>query len=105
MTINFEKCFVVYSHPTHIPSLSTWTNNVVKEIRIILDVIDRILFHKWSSKVTIIVNNDYVFEVDSGASLNCIKEGIIPTKYYEKTTERLSSANGIKSNENRLYVI
>jgi hypothetical protein len=23
-----EKCLVVHSHPTHIPPLSTWTNNV-----------------------------------------------------------------------------
>jgi hypothetical protein len=26
--ILFEKCLVVHSHPTPIPLLSTWTNNV-----------------------------------------------------------------------------
>jgi len=32
--------------------------------------------------------------IDSGADLNCIRRGIVPTKYYEKTNEGLSSANG-----------
>jgi len=32
--------------------------------------------------------------IDSGAYVNCIKRGIIPTKYCEKTNEGLSSANG-----------
>jgi hypothetical protein len=27
-----EKCLVVHSHPTPIPPLSTWTNNIVKKI-------------------------------------------------------------------------
>ena len=31
--------------------------------------------------------------IDSGVDLNCIKGGIIPTKYYERTTETLASAN------------
>jgi hypothetical protein len=26
--------------------------------------------------------------------MNCIQEGIIPTKYYEKTTEKLHQASG-----------
>jgi hypothetical protein len=34
--------------------------------------------------------------VDTGADLNCIQEGLIPTKYFEKSTERLNSANGSK---------
>ena len=32
--------------------------------------------------------------IDSRAYLNCIKGGIIPTKYCERTNENLSSANG-----------
>ena len=31
--------------------------------------------------------------VDSGADMNCIQEGIIPTQYYEKTGEQLYFAN------------
>jgi hypothetical protein len=30
--------------------------------------------------------------------MNCIQEGIIPTKYYEKTTEKLHQASGIRLN-------
>ena len=32
--------------------------------------------------------------VDSGADMNYIKEGLIPSKYYESTTDRLTQANG-----------
>ena len=32
--------------------------------------------------------------IDSGADMNCIQEGLIPSKYFEKSTERLVSANG-----------
>jgi len=32
--------------------------------------------------------------IDSGANLNCIKGGIVPTKYCERTNEHLASANG-----------
>ena len=32
--------------------------------------------------------------IDSGADMNCIQEGLISSKYFEKSTERLVSANG-----------
>ena len=32
--------------------------------------------------------------IDSGADMNCIQEGLIPLKYYEKSTEKLFSTNG-----------
>ncbi|GAV87345.1 RVP domain-containing protein, partial [Cephalotus follicularis] len=32
--------------------------------------------------------------IDSGAQINCIQEGLIPTKYFEKTKQKLSIANG-----------
>ena len=32
--------------------------------------------------------------IDSGADVNCIKRGIVPTKYCEKTNDGLSSVNG-----------
>ena len=32
--------------------------------------------------------------IDSGADMNYIQEGLIPSKYFEKSTERLVSANG-----------
>jgi len=36
--------------------------------------------------------------IDSGADVNCIQEGLIPTQYYEKTLEKVTSANGSKMN-------
>ena len=57
-----------------------------------LETISRINFQKWHSKVQIIINKDFEFEVialiDSKADLNCIQEGIIPSKYFRKTRER-----------------
>ena len=32
--------------------------------------------------------------IDSGVDMNYIQEGLIPSKYFEKSTERLVSANG-----------
>ena len=37
-------------------------------------------------------------KINSGADLNCIKRGIVPIKYCEKTNEGLSSANGTPLN-------
>ena len=31
--------------------------------------------------------------IDSGADMNCIQEGLIPIKYYEKTWQELFDAN------------
>ena len=31
--------------------------------------------------------------IDSGADMNCIQEGIIPSKYYEKSTKKQFFAN------------
>ena len=65
-----------------------------------LETINRINFQKWHSKVRIVIGKDFEFEVialiDSRADLNCIQEGIIPSKYFRKTRERLTSASGGK---------
>ena len=65
-----------------------------------LDTITRTILHKWHSKVRIVISKDFEFEVialiDSGADLNCIQEGIIPSKYFKKSRERLTSASGGK---------
>ena len=56
------------------------------------------LLPKWFTKVKIVVSHDYHFIViaiiDFGADMNCIQEELIPSKYFEKSTERLVSANG-----------
>jgi hypothetical protein len=67
---------------------------------------------KWYAKITIIVAKDYSFDaialIDSGSDMNCIQEGLIPSKYFEKSTERLNSASGdslhIKYELNKAYV-
>ena len=49
-----------------------------------LETISRINFQKWHSKVRIVISRDFEFKVialiDSGADLNYIQEGIIPSK-------------------------
>ena len=63
-----------------------------------LQVINKIHLQKWHCRVKIVINKELEIEtialIDSGADLNCIQEGLIPTKYYKKTSERLSSTNG-----------
>lgn len=62
-----------------------------------INLIKQVHFRKWYSKVTIVVK---IFEFntvalfDSGADLNGIKEGLIPTKYYKKSKESLSTTSG-----------
>ena len=56
------------------------------------------IFQKWYTKITLIVHKEFsltvVALVDSGFDMNCIQEGLIPSKYYESTTNRLTQANG-----------
>jgi hypothetical protein len=62
-----------------------------------LSIINQINIQKWHAKVKLIID-DFEIEVtaliDTGADLNCIQENLIPTRYYQKTIEQLSSANG-----------
>ena len=61
-------------------------------------LVHKLIPPKWFTKVKIVVSPDYHFTViamiDSGADMNCIQEGLIPSKYFEKSTKRLVSANG-----------
>ena len=54
---------------------------------------------KWYVSVTIIVK-DFKFHsialLDSGADMNCIQEGLISSKYFGKTKEKMTSATGLK---------
>ena len=63
-----------------------------------LNLVNKVLPPKWFTKVKIVVSYDYHFTIivmiDSGVNMNCIQEGLIPSKYFEKSTERLVSANG-----------
>jgi hypothetical protein len=63
-----------------------------------INLIDKVIFQKWYTEVQIVVNKEYYFTIvtllDLGAYSNCIQEELIPAKYYERTTERLSQASG-----------
>ena len=52
---------------------------------------------RWYTKITLKINPDYqstyIALIDSGADLNCIQEGLIPTVYFVKTSQRLSTAS------------
>ena len=62
-----------------------------------LQTISKITFQKWYSVVKLVVEDfsiNVIALIDSGADQNCIKEGIVPTKYCERTREQLASASG-----------
>ena len=52
---------------------------------------------RWYTKITLKINPNYqgtfIALIDSGADLNCIQEGLIPTVYFVKTSQRLSTAS------------
>jgi hypothetical protein len=54
---------------------------------------------RWHTNVKLIIDDfevEVIVLVDTGTNLNCIQEGLIPTKYFEKSFEQLNSANGSK---------
>jgi hypothetical protein len=64
-----------------------------------LSIINRIHIRKWYSKVKIKIQDfelSVVVLINTGADLNCIQEGLVPTKYYSKSKETLRSTNGSK---------
>jgi hypothetical protein len=64
----------------------------------VVSLLNKVFPPKWYTKVHIIVTKDYSFDaialVDTGADLNCIQEGLVPSRYFEKSMETLSSASG-----------
>ncbi|KAI5663555.1 hypothetical protein M9H77_22878 [Catharanthus roseus] len=61
-----------------------------------ISIIDKITFQKWNIYVTISIGNfnaTFTAMLDSGADQSCIKDGLIPTKYYVSTNESLVTAN------------
>ena len=51
-------------------------------------MINKINYQKWYTKITLHIDNNFKTNVialmDPEADYNCIREGTIPTKYYEK---------------------
>jgi hypothetical protein len=73
-------------------------DNIKHDKKLFINLIDRIIFQKWYVEVTLIINAEFqittIALLDSGTDMNCIQEGIIPTKYYEK----LHQASGTRLN-------
>ena len=63
-----------------------------------LSLVHKLIPPKWFTKVKFVVSPYYHFTIiamiDSGADMNCIQEELIPSRYFEKSTKRLISANG-----------
>ncbi|GAV92387.1 Peptidase_A3 domain-containing protein, partial [Cephalotus follicularis] len=63
-----------------------------------INLIERITYQKWHVNITVTIQDSFKLQtialIDSGAQMNCIQEGLIPTKYFEKTKQKLSTANG-----------
>ncbi|GAV92204.1 hypothetical protein CFOL_v3_35585 [Cephalotus follicularis] len=55
-------------------------------------------YQKWNINIIITIQDSFRLQtialVDSGAETNCIQEELIPTKFFEKTEQKLSTANG-----------
>ena len=67
------------------PSLETVVSNNEKNRQNFLCLIDRVIFQKWHTKTTLVINKKFslteIALIDSGADMNCIQEGLIPLKY------------------------
>ena len=64
---------------------------------------NKIKIQKFYVNIRIIINYfvlDTMALFDTGANSNCILEGLVPTKFFEKTSEKLSIANGSKLKNN-----
>ncbi|GAV90865.1 hypothetical protein CFOL_v3_34267, partial [Cephalotus follicularis] len=63
-----------------------------------INLIERITYQKWHVNITIVIQDSFKLQtialIDSGAQMNCIQEGLIPKKFFEKTKQKLFTANG-----------
>ena len=67
-----------------------------------LNTVSRVIFQRWEVgwevSLTIVIKDKFVLNIvaliDLGGVLNCLKEGLVPTQFYEKTKQTLSRVNG-----------
>ena len=73
------------------------TENLEDEM--FMGLINKIKIQNFYINIKIIIN-DFVLDImalfDTGANSNCILEGLVPNKFFEKTSEKLSTTNGSK---------
>jgi hypothetical protein len=94
--------------PSESSNAAIYSNNDMKFVKFTRSFIPP----KWYSNVTIIVTKDFSFDaialIDYGSNMNCIQEGLVPSKYFEKSNEKLNSASGdtlhIKYELSKAYV-
>ena len=82
--------------PEYFPNIENIPETTISEEQF-LRTISHVTIQKWYSAVKIVFNDfstSAVALIDSGADQNYIREGMIPTKYYERTKEQLCSSNG-----------
>ena len=79
-----------------------WEKRKLMEIMInFITVINKINFQKWYAPVTFQIGDfqkTYIALTDSGADQNCLREGLVPTKFYERKKIQLYSANNSPMN-------
>jgi hypothetical protein len=65
-----------------------------------LNVLTQISSKKYLIKITLVFSDDFKLDTialfDTGADLNCIKEGVVPKRFLQNTSEKLSAANNFK---------
>ncbi|GAV58067.1 hypothetical protein CFOL_v3_01603 [Cephalotus follicularis] len=70
----------------------------IQEEEKLINLIERITYQNWNINIIITIQDSFKLQtialVDSGAETNCIQEELIPTKFFEKTEQKLSIANG-----------
>ncbi|GAV58180.1 RVP domain-containing protein, partial [Cephalotus follicularis] len=63
-----------------------------------INLIELIIYQKWHINIIIRIKDSFKLQttalIDSGAQMNCIQKGLIPTKFFENTKQKLSTANG-----------
>ncbi|KAL4581677.1 hypothetical protein LXL04_006204 [Taraxacum kok-saghyz] len=102
-----KKAQVIYDHRLNKLEINNKqnqdaeTSNKITEIsNNFLQSMELITSRKWKVKINLFVTYNYQKEfvalIDSGADLNCIREGLIPTKYFQKTTHNLREVSGNK---------
>ncbi|XP_028104274.1 uncharacterized protein LOC114303333 [Camellia sinensis] len=88
---------IKYLH-NQLKSKKSETEAVKSEDQYLL-LVNQVTFQKWYIKISFMIQPDFWIKdaialVDSGADMNYIQEGIVPTRYFQKTTQSLTSASG-----------
>ena len=75
----------------------TFTNQISEELETFVNSMPIVQKQRWYTKITLKINPDFqstfIALIDSGTYLNCIQEGLIPTVYFVKTSQKLSIAS------------